>query len=203
MNDQPVLIILVATIGLYVMHLWREDYRSFRAGQPNPQALPGATPCSLNACIIACVGALVILAAETAGEIWLGLSEQQTKITALFAFYTLIAAFVEELIFRGFIVIDHKGKILRWTGIVGASLVFAALHPFLWKWEDGSFIWTADLKGWFSTAVVFISSLWFYIVRFAAFNPRGSLLPSIAAHAVKNLGVIGIKAAQGFLVGWW
>jgi hypothetical protein len=40
-------------------------------------------------------------------------------------------------------------------------------------------------------------------VRFYRWNPAHSLLPCIAAHAAKNLGVIGIKAAQGFLVGWW
>ncbi len=203
MNDHPALILLVATIGVYMMHLWREDYRSFLAGRPNPQALPGATPCSLKACTIACAGALVILTAETLGEIQLGVSDQQSKMTALFAVYTLLAAFIEELIFRGFVVIDDKGKALRWIGIIAASGLFAALHPFLWRWEDGSFSWTADLKGWFSTTVVFISSLWFYTVRFAGFNPHRSLLPSISAHAIKNLGVIGIKAVQGYIVGWW
>jgi hypothetical protein len=29
------------------------------------------------------------------------------------------------------------------------------------------------------------------------------LIPSVSAHATKNLGVIIIKACQGFLIGWW
>jgi len=50
---------------------------------------------------------------------------------------------------------------------------------------------------------VFAGSLWFYAVRFASWNPQRSLLPCFAAHAAKNLGVIAVKAAQGFVVGWW
>jgi hypothetical protein len=87
--------------------------------------------------------------------------------------------------------------------VVGASVVFAALHPFLWQWEDGALTWTLTAKGGFSTAVVFVSSLWFYTVRFAGFNPHHSLIPCIVAHATKNLGVIIIKAGSGFLVGWY
>lgn len=203
MNDHPFLLIPMAAIALYVMYLWRQDYRSFRSGQPNPHALPGAIPCSPLACVIAGLGALAILAAETLGELHLGLSEQQSTITILFGIYSLLAAFIEELIFRGFIVIENRGKFLRLLGIVGASLLFAALHPFLWKWGDSGFHWTVNMKGWFSTSAVFVSSLWFYTVRFAAFNPNQSLIPSITAHAVKNLGVICIKAMQGFIVGGW
>ena len=203
MNDQPVMLVLLIVAGLYVMNLWRHDYRAQLAGQPHPRAMPGATPAPLRANLIAAAGALLLLTAETWGEIRLGLSEQQSKITGLFAAYTLIAAFVEELMFRVFIVIEGRGNALRWAGVVGASVVFAALHPFLWQWESDAFTWTLTAKGWFSTAVVFASSLWFYTVRFAGFNPQGSLIPCIVAHATKNLGVIIIKGASGFLVGWY
>ena len=84
-----------------------------------------------------------------------------------------------------------------------ASILFTALHPFLWQWSGGHLTWTTGPKGWFSTAAVFVSSFWFYFVRFARFNPGHSLLPCFAAHASKNIGVILIKAAQGYLVGWW
>ena len=203
MNDQPVLLLLMIVVGLYVFSMWRQDYQARRAGRPNPGALPGATPASAKANVIAAAGALVILGLETAGEIHLGLSEEQSTLTALFALYTLIAAFIEELIFRGFLVIEGRGKATLWSGILGASVLFAALHPFLWKWEDGVFTWTLTVKGWFSTATVFTASLWFYTVRFASFNPHRSLLPCVVAHATKNLGVIAIKGAQGFLAGWW
>ena len=110
---------------------------------------------------------------------------------------------------RGFIVIEKRGRVLLWSGIVVASVVFAALHQHLWKWEggwpwaDGHLLWTPGLKGWFTTGMLFLGSLWFYFVRFASFNPQRSLLPCFAAHAAKNAGVIAVKAAQGHLVGWW
>lgn len=203
MNDQPALLILMIAAGLYAFYVWKQDYQAQRAGHPNPRALPGATPAPFKAIIIAATGALVILTLETTGEIRLGLSQKQSTMTALFAFYTVIAAFIEELVFRGFIIVEGKGQTMRWAGVLGASMLFAVLHPFLWKWDDSGFAWTFTAKGWFSTVTVFISSLWFYAVRFASFNPQRSLLPCVAAHATKNLGVIAIKGAQGFLAGWW
>jgi len=203
MNDQPVLLILMIAIGAYAFSLWRQDYLAYRAGHPSPRALPGATPTSPSACVIAAFGALVILAGETWGEIRLGLSEEQSNITVLFGAYTLVAAFTEELIFRGFIVIEGKGTGPRLAGILAASVLFAAAHPFLWHWDAGTFSWAFTTKGWFSTAAVFAGSLWFYAVRFASFNPTRSLLPCIVAHAAKNLGVVAVKAIQGHIAGWW
>lgn len=202
MNDQPLLLLLMIAAAVYVAKLWRDDCRSAEAGQPNPRALPGATPAPRRAWMIATAGALILLALETWGELHLGIAGEQSRMTALFGLYTLAAAIIEELIFRGYIIITYRGPAVRWFGIVGASLLFAVLHPFLWKW-DGGFIWTVGIKGWFSTAAIFLGSLWFYTVRFARWNPEHSLLPCFAAHAAKNLGVIAIKAVQGFLVGWW
>lgn len=209
MNQDPVLLVLLIAAGLWLIRLWQQDYRSDAAGRPDPRALPGATRAPWPACIIAAAGALVILAAETVGEIHLGLTGQQSSITVLFGVYTLIAAFIEELVFRGFIVIEGRGPAVRWLGIVAASVLFALLHPFLWAWQGG-WIWdggrldlTLTMKGWFSTGTVFASSLWFYAMRFSGLNPQRSLIPCVTAHATKNLGVIAIKAAQGFVVGWW
>jgi membrane protease YdiL (CAAX protease family) len=209
MTENPLILVLMIAASLYMIHVWRSDYQAAKAGAPHPRALPGATPASLTTCVIAAIGALIILAAETLGEIQLGLSAKQSSITVLFGIYTLVAAFIEELIFRGFIVIEGRGPKLRWIGIVAASVLFAALHPFLWEWKGG-WLWvdgrlelTLTAKGWFSTVTVFLSSLWFYTVRFARFNPQHSLLPCFTAHATKNLGVFAIKAAQGFLIGWW
>ena len=203
MNEHPALLALMIAAGVYVFSLWRQDYVANLAGHPNRGALPGATPASLKACVIAAVGAMVILTGETWGELELGLSEQQSKMTVLFGIYTLAAAFIEELIFRGFIVIETKNRRLRWVGVLSASVIFAALHPFLWKWDDAGLIWTIGAKGWFSTAAVFISSLWFYFVRLTAFNPGQSLIPCIVAHATKNLGVFAVKGVQGFVTALW
>ena len=188
-------------IGAYVFYLWLEDLEAEKAGTPNPGALPGARGCTRSACLIAALGSLVILVAETLGEIGLRISEQQSKITVLFGLYSLVAAFVEELIFRGYLVIDGKGERIRWLGILAASLLFSALHPFLWQWDTDGFSWTPNAKGWFSTLFVFVSSLWFYLMRFSRFNKTHSLLPCIVAHVTKNAGVFAIKAVQGFVGG--
>lgn len=202
MNDHPLLLLLMIGAGAYVAHLWRSDCRAAQAGQPNPGALPGAAPASRRMLILATGGALTLLALETWGEIRLGIASEQSRLTLLFAIYTLSAAILEEVIFRGYLVIRGRGTGMRWVGILAASAAFALLHPFLWKWEEG-FQLTLGLKGWFSTGMIFLGSLWFYAVRFAGWNPAHSLLPCFVAHLTKNLGVIAIKAQQGFIDGWW
>lgn len=202
MTHNPLLILGMILAGGYVAWLWWNDRRLALAGHPPPKALPGATPAPWRAHLIAITGSLLLLAAETGGEIRLQLVNEQSTMTGLFAVYTLVAAVLEEIIFRGYIVASRWGAMIRWIGIVGASVLFALLHPFLWQW-DKTFTLTLTAKGAFSTAMVFLGSLWFYTIRFARWNPDHSLAPCISAHATKNLGVIAIKAIQGFLVGWW
>jgi len=194
MSDNPLLLLALIGVALYLAKGWWHEERAANSANPivNPRLL-----------VLAAFGSLLLLGFETAGEYALGIVEAQRTITALFALYTLAAAFIEELIFRGYLVITNKGTAVRWAGVLAASILFALLHPFLWEWEDDGFQLTLTLKGAFSTAVVFAASLWFYFLRFARANPQHSLLPCIIAHMTKNLGVIGIKAAQGFLVGWF
>ena len=202
--NHPLLLVLMTAAGLYVGKLWRDDARAARSGTANPNALPGATAAPRRAIVIAVAGALVLLALETFGEAALGLAALQSRMSWLFALYSVAAApVIEELIFRGWIVIENHGSAARWAGAVGASLVFATLHPFLWRWDDTGFALTLTAKGWFSTMAIFAGSLWFYAARLAAWNPTGSLLPCFAAHATKNLGVVLIKAATGFMGGAW
>lgn len=211
--NHPLLLVLMIAAGFCIGKLWLDDWRATRArsagsgpaGAANPPAWPGATEAPPRAIIIAVAGALALLAAETLLENALGLAAQQTRMTWLFALYSITAApVIEELIFRGWIVIDPEGRsktapLPAWSGAVGASIVFAALHPFLWRWDDAGFALTLTAKGWFSTAAIFSGSLWFYAARLGAWNPYRSLLPCFAAHAAKNLGVVVIKAALGFV----
>lgn len=201
MTDNPLLLLILGAAGVYLGKLWLDDLRAANAGRPNPRALPGATPAPPRAIAIAVAGALLLLAVETLGENALGLSAQQSRITWLFGVYTLAAALVEEIIFRGYIAIEGRGPALRWAGILAASALFAVLHPFLWQWDRAGFAFTPTAKGAFSTSIVFATSVWLYTARFAAWNPTRSLLPCLAAHAARNAGVVAIKAAQGFMVG--
>ena len=202
-QDNPLLLLAMLGVTLAVGKWWLDDYRAAQRGTPNARALPGATVVSPRMIAIAALGALGLLAAETGGEYALGVSGEQSRMTVLFGVYTLSAAFVEELIFRGFVVVENRGRTALVAGIVGASLVFALLHPFLWEWKAGALVTHFGAKAWFSTAAIFSGSLWFYAVRFLPGNPRRSLLPCIAAHAAKNLGVFAIKYAQGYVSGWW
>ncbi|KXU37155.1 abortive infection protein [Cephaloticoccus capnophilus] len=197
MSNNPLLLLALIGVALYLAKGWWEDERA-----ANP-ANPAGRVFKTRAITLAITGSLLLLGCETVGEYALGIVEEQSTITALFALYTLAAAFIEELIFRGYLVITGRGTAARRAGIFAASILFALLHPFLWEWEDAGFQLTLTLKGAFSTAVVLAASLWFYFLRFARCNPQHSLLPCIIAHMTKNLGVIGIKAAQGFLVGWF
>lgn len=122
----------------------------------------------------------------------------------MFAPYSVGGApIIEELVFRGWPVVENRGKAIMWSAAIGASLVFATLPPFLWRWDDAGFALTLNAKGWFSTVVVFATSIWLYVVRLASWNPQRFLLPGFAGHAAKNLGVIVVKAAAGFIGALW
>ena len=203
--NHPALLLLMTAAGLYAARLWSGDWRAARRGVPNPGALPGATDAPVRATLIALAGMLALLTAETLGEKALGLTAHQSSMTWLFGLYSVLAAPVmEEIIFRGYLVLNASAtRGALWAGAIGASVGFAALHPFLWRWDDAGFALTLDAKGWFSTAAAFATSLWLYAARLAPWNPARSLLPCFAAHSGKNLGVLVIKHAQGFVAGWF
>jgi membrane protease YdiL (CAAX protease family) len=207
------MLLAVAGLTAYVFYTWLGDFRRGQTGQMDARAFPGAVPCSKTAIIIAVVGALMFLALETGGEYLLGVSAQQSNITVLFLLAMVGAAFGEELVFRGFLVVTDRGKMALIGSIMGFSMLFALGHPFLWDWKSPGtdqphqLVFDFSLKPWFSTAMVFLFSVWLYAMRFPLrypkLNPQRSLLPCIAAHLTKNLGVFAIKLAQGHVRGWW
>lgn len=202
-QEHPLLLVGLIAGTAVVARWWLADLRAARAGITTNHALPGATPAPNRAIGIAVFGALVLLGLETWGESTLGLTAQQSRMTVLAGGYSVAAAFLEELIFRGYLLVPGRVRPLLLAGVVAASAGFALLHPFLWEWTDGRLRWQPSAKAWFSTGAIFVGSLWFYCVRLLPSNPRRSLLPCIAAHAAKNLGVFAIKGAQGFVSGWW
>ncbi|WP_309384037.1 CPBP family intramembrane glutamic endopeptidase [Cerasicoccus frondis] len=212
MQSDPTMIIIMAAISIYVFKMWLDDFKAGQQGKEIKGGFPGATPAPMKAVWIAIAGALVILGLETGGEIALGITGEQSDITWLFLISIITAAFVEELIFRGFLVVDKKGKAALIGSAVGFSLLFTIFHPFFWDldmpegvagWQiwQGTLVWDFSLKPWFTSAILFINSLWFYYMRFTAMNPQKSLIPCMAAHCASNVGVFVIKLAQGHVVG--
>jgi membrane protease YdiL (CAAX protease family) len=197
--DNPLLVFVMLGAAFYVAKLWRDDLRA-----PHDRSLPGATRSSAAAVWIAIGGALVLLAIETAGERRLGIAEQQSKMTWLFAVYSILGAPVlEELVFRGYLVLRGKGTAALWGSIIGFSAAFALLHQHLWHLENGALSFTFGRKELFTTTLLFASSLWFYTARFAGWNTTQSLLPCFLAHGAKNAGVVLVKAYSGYMQGWW
>ena len=196
-QEDPIAILIIFAGSSYLFKIWLKDYRASINQTPNPRAFPGAFPAPQSLIWIGISGALLILGLETGGEYALGLSESQSDISWLYLLAMIAAAFLEEIIFRGYLVITQRGKAILVLGCIGFSLIFALLHPFLWSWKEQGLEINASLKGGFSTGIVFMNSLWFYMLRFMPKNRAQSLVPCIAAHLSSNLGVFIIKLAQG------
>ncbi len=206
------ILIAVAAAGIFG-YLWIQDFSAARKGTPAKGALPGATPCPTGFIVAGAIGAILLTLGETAGEYALGISGEQKNITALFLAAMLAAAIVEEIIFRGYLVITGKGRAVLIAGVVGASLLFALAHDFLWQfsmpenapWYEfyRGFSANFSVKGCFSFGVVFAISLYFYALRFHPKNAARSLLPCFAGHAARNLAVFAIKLFQGHVAGWY
>jgi len=217
----------------YFFWIWLGDYRAnakaIRARSADPQdptpqpsgsaadtlpGLPGATPVGWPPVALAVLGAMLILTVEVAGEYRLDVVEDQTTMSVLLGIYTLAAAFIEELIFRGFLFFDRHGKWQLWGSILLISLLFAVIHPYLWSYQVpenqppwlfwkylGLNLWKEsgelNIQPIFATLILFMNSLWFYLVRLLPKNRYRSLIPCIAAHLASNLGVFLVKACQG------
>lgn len=199
MNENPIMILLYVGIAAYVGNMYWGDYKVAKAGEPRDGAMPGATATTIVSCAIAVIGALLILGAEVGGEIALGVTDEQSEMVWYFVFAIVAAGIVEEVIFRGFLVAENRGKAALIGSCVGFSILFALIHPHLWSNEDG-FELTFTAKGFFSTGILLANSLWFYAARFGPWNKTNSLFPCMLAHAGSNLGVFFVKLVQGYII---
>ncbi|MGC6425035.1 MAG: CPBP family intramembrane glutamic endopeptidase [Lentimonas sp.] len=198
MTENPVMILLYVGIASYVGSMYWGDYKAQQSGEPNSGAMPGAYPVTRMAFVIGVIGSLILLGVETGGEIALGLSEEQSTVAWYLLITWLCAGIVEEIIFRGFLVVENKGRAALIASCVGFSTIFAVIHPHLWSMEDG-FELTLTAKGFFSTGILLANSLWWYAVRFGPWNKTKSIFPCMLAHAASNLGVFFVKLSQGFV----
>lgn len=202
----PVGVLLFCVVALWLARMWIHDARE----NPRGGGLPGASHCPWIAVVIAVAGTLVLLALETWGEIRLGISAEQKDVSWLALPMFIAAGFTEEVIFRGYLVVERRGVAARWASILIFSLIFALIHDHLWSFEmpdDRSagmltalwngFEFNLSMKGFFSTGFIFVGAVWFYFVRFFKWNPNASLLAPVVAHIVKNVAVFAIKLVQG------
>ncbi len=199
--------IIMFCAGLWLFKLWLDDARAVSLGTPNKNGFSGATYTSKNIAICgACAGVCLLIFAVFLENIT-GTSESQTKVSVWAVFGWIAAAFIEELIFRGYLVIDKKGKFCLITSIFVFSLIFTICHPFFWDYTipenadflSGKFSFDFSSRAWVSSVVVFVSSLVFYILRFMPQNVSKSLIPCILAHLSYNLGTFFVKAIQGYV----
>ena len=196
-------------VSLYLLFLWVQDYQKQKAARSSlPQTLPGATPAPGFIIGVGMAGALLLLLAETTGEIVLGLDQEQSTLPWVMLFSLMAAALVEEIIFRGYFLVEKRGPGMLWLSVIGFSFLFVLIHPYLWIIGEGQGLTIPGLplispnlssKSLFTSLFLFLSSLWFYWLRLNRWNPQKSLLPCFAAHLVGNLGVFVIKWIQGFI----
>lgn len=202
----PIGVLVFCLVALWLARMWIRDARE------NPQGggLPGASSCPWKAAAVAVAGTLVLLALEVWGEIRLGIASEQKDVSWLALPMFIAAAFTEEVIFRGYLVVERRGKAWRWASILAFSLIFALIHDHLWSFEmpddrsagtlaairDG-FSLNLSVKAFFSTGFIFAGAVWFYFVRFFRWNPHASLFAPVLAHLAKNIAVFAVKLAQG------
>ncbi|HBO57115.1 MAG TPA: CPBP family intramembrane metalloprotease, partial [Opitutae bacterium] len=111
MSDNPVAILLYLGVAGFVLHLYLVDFRATRADNVTvSSSMPGASAMPASALIIGVCVALLILAVETSGEIVLGVASEQSEMAWYFLFASLAAGVIEEVIFRGYLVVSKRGR---------------------------------------------------------------------------------------------
>lgn len=189
--------LLYLALGGAVLVLWLRE--TARPATDAPPFWPGAARCGWQPLLLAAAGALLVTLVESALEIHLGVSAEQTRIPASFLLAMMGAAVVEEVTFRGFGAPESLSGLRLLAVVLGGSLVFMLLHGHVVRIESGELRLRGDAKSLVSGASAFAISCWLYLCRFNPLNPGRSLAPALVGHAARNLAVFGIKDAQGFV----
>lgn len=207
-QDTPLFALANAAVAAYLFYMWCADLLYFKKnGALREKSFAGATPCGVR---IALLGALLggaLLVFHTLAENIFGVAAEQTRV-APWAFVSWVAAaFVEELVFRGYLFVGGGGRVVLVLSCVFFSLVFACAHPFVWNYEiaEGASVlggvWSFDFSAQkvLATVHIFECSCLFYFLRFCPFNKTRSLIPCVAAHFAYNIGVFLAKLAGGYV----
>lgn len=195
MQDSPLYSIVFFLAGAYLFKIWYGDLKS----KDRPKnALAGSTTCGVGLALIGALVGAFLMASDSLTEDALGFQSMQIVVTIWALPVWISSAFIEELVFRGYLYIDKKGLLI--ASCVILSLLFALFHPFLWDYsmEEG-LTFNFSLQAWVNTLNKFAFSLILYALRFAPINKSRSLIPCIAAHMVYNVGVFAVKFWTGFV----
>ena len=210
LQDIPTVALVNLGIASYLFFLWFSDFKYFiKNNAIKKNAIEGATTTPVVLVVIAFFASIALLCVHTCTEISLGVANEQSKVQFWALFSWIGAAFIEELIFRGYLVVKNKGKLVLWGSIFFFSLIFAIGHPFMWDYtipenaQFGAGEWKFNFSAQTinATISVFECSLLFYVLRFLPLNENRSIIPRIVGHCTYNLGVFITKMCQGF-VAW-
>ncbi len=181
--------IIYLIIGLGVGFAWFSEYQK-RKANPGPELFwPGTTRAPISGILIIVSGILLLTVAETCAEIHYQVTANQSVSNLHILGFTIGAAIVEEMVFRGFAAPSHLRGIKLLGLILIGSVIFSAIHGF-----DFS-----TVQGRISLIATFFISVWLYLGRYNPLNPERSILPCLIGHVVRNLAVFGVKWSQGFV----
>ncbi len=195
------LVLLAASAVIFKMFL--QDLRS-KSGVN--KGFAGATYAPIFICMVGIVGSIFILALSTLSEKFFGVSSDQSEVAYYAVVFWIAAAFIEELIFRGYFFVDKKGKATFIASIIIFSLIFTLAHPFFKEYsfdeiKRGEFFTLKfTTHAWISSITIFTNSLFYYYLRFTKLNPKKSLIPCVVAHLSYNVGVYVVKFLEGYVI---
>ncbi len=206
-NHLTLQFIMLAT-SIYLGWMFYGDWKKSLQGETTKGALPGATTCPRPLLWLGVGCGIALCAIATWGELLLGTVDEQSTIPFFYLLPMLAAGLVEEVVFRGFLVVRQRGPAVLLGSILFFSILFSLAHfqyytaisendnllGLEWRWTPQS-RWTLF--------TLFLNSLVFYLLRFHPQNHHRSLLPCICAHASYNLAVFLMKLHTGFVSGWF
>lgn len=207
-QDNVYYALIMFFVVAYIFYVWVGDMLYFsKNGKHRKGAFAGATPVSLKYVLFSIISVLILLFIHIAGEEYLGITSEQSSVGAMALLSWTAAAFIEELIFRGYLVIQNKGVAMLVFSILVFSSLFALAHPFIWDYTipdgksifDGIWKFEISCRTLFSTFSIFTCSILFYTLRFLPQNKYRSLVPCILAHFTYNFGVFVTKLVLGFI----
>lgn len=120
-QDDQIFSVFMFAVSAYLFYMWWDDLRYFKksGGKVRRGAFAGAAPVPAKYCLWGAVAAVGLLALHVWTEYSLGVVSEQTSFSHWAIFSWIAAAFVEELIFRGYLVVQNKGVLA-----LGASMLF-------------------------------------------------------------------------------